>query len=219
MSEPALSVEEYNERQARLARLLANPALPDIIFEHVANGGTLVDLCETWQVRFSSLSKWINEDEARKKKYADALQARNEWTEEMLLGDLRAMAHFDLRKLYKEDGTLKNIAELDAETARMVQSVEVDEIKVFDADSKAMVHVGDRKKVKLWDKLKAKEMLMKNRRMLVDRHELEGSISLEELVGRSMSDQPAPAPAPAAPPAPAPAETAPAPAEAPKPQP
>lgn len=204
-----VSKEDRLARKERLERLMAEPAeLLETIYAHVANGGSLIDLCNTWDVRFSDISRWLDADEARKKLYNDAQLARNEWVDEMLLKEVRAISHANLKNLYDESGNLKAVCDLDDETARLVQSVEVDELYERGEDGKKE-NVGQVKKVKLWDKLKAIEMGLKNRRLLVDKTESEVSVKLEDLVGRSMG-LPAqaamlPAPAPVATPSAEPA--------------
>ena len=94
-------------RTERTLRILGDERTPDIVYAHICNGGSLIDLCETWDVRYCDVSKWIDESSARKKSYEDALMARNRWTDEMVLAEARMLARFDLRRLYNKDGSLK----------------------------------------------------------------------------------------------------------------
>jgi phage terminase small subunit len=70
-------------------------------------------------------------------------------TAEGVLEELWRIVGFDLRKLYREDGSLKNITELDDETRAGVASFEIDER-------------GHVTKIKFWDRLRAIEMAMKH---------------------------------------------------------
>lgn len=185
-------------RTERTLSILADLRTPDVIYAHICNGGSLIDLCETWDVRYCDVARWIDSDPGRKKLYEDALMARNRWTDEMVLGEARLLARFDLRKLYDKNGRLKNIADLDAETARAVQGIDTDEL--FEGTGKEREQVGETKKVKLWDKLKAMEMIMKHRGLVVDRHQVQQVVSLEDIISGSWN-APLPGEKPAAPPA------------------
>ena len=190
--------EEVATRKERTERLLAQVDLIETIYAFVANGGSLIDLCEVWQVRYSDVARFIDATPERKALYGAAVKARSEWMDEAILGEIRFLARFDIRRLYKDDGTLKNIAELDAQTARAVAAVEVDEI--FEGSGAERQQVGETKKIKLWDKLKALDMAARNRGLVTDRVALTaGKQTLEELIGQSYAERTAKAlPAPAA---------------------
>lgn len=76
-----------------------------------------------------------------------------ELTQERVLQEIMRLAFFDIRKLYKDDDTLKKITELDDDTAAALASVEVTRI----ADTEI-----DTIKVKMADKLAALEKLAKH---------------------------------------------------------
>jgi phage terminase small subunit len=79
-----------------------------------------------------------------------------ELTAERTLKEVARLAYFDPRKLYKPDGTLKAVHELDDDTAAAVSAVEIDEIK---ADGAV---IGQTRKIKHWDKNQALEKAMKH---------------------------------------------------------
>ncbi len=144
-----------------------------MILNHVRNGGSLISLCETWGVRYSDFIGWVRADKQRSDLYNEAQKDRSEWTDEMILSELRLTARFDMRKLYDEHGTRKRVNELDAETARMVQEVKSDG------------------SLKLYDKQRAQELLGKHRRLFVDKTEHDISEKLEDILSKSY-EQPAP---------------------------
>jgi len=90
------------------------------------------------------------------------LRAKYDMTAESVLKELAGIVHFDVRKLYNPDGTLKNLADLDDATAHALASLEVDELKL---DSKT---IGQTKKVKMFDKNSAIEKAMKHFGLLKD---------------------------------------------------
>lgn len=77
-------------------------------------------------------------------------------TAEKILKEFARIAFGDLRKLYHEDGRLKEVRELDDEGAAILSAIEVDELY---SDHKK---IGYTKKVKLHNKLQALESLAKH---------------------------------------------------------
>lgn len=76
-------------------------------------------------------------------------------TVERTLQEIARLAYSDPRKLFNPDGTLKQIHELDDDTAACIASVEMEEIKAGGAV------IGMTRKVKQWDKNAALEKAMK----------------------------------------------------------
>lgn len=85
-----------------------------------------------------------------------ALIEKFELTTERTLREIARLAYSDPRKFYNSDGTLKQVHDLDDDTAATIASVELDEIK---ADG---VVIGITRKVKQWDKNAALEKAMKH---------------------------------------------------------
>lgn len=93
--------------------------------------------------------------------------------------ELTKLAYYDLRKLYREDGSLKDPGEWDDDTAAAVSSLEV--FEEFKQEGKTKRQTGWTKKVRASDKNRALEMLLKHLGLLVDKKEITGS--LEHVVG------------------------------------
>lgn len=181
--------KERRSRKRRTERLLKTAKTMEVILDHIRNGGSLINLCETWDVRYSDIISWVRADKQREVAYEKAFEDRSEWTDEMLLGELRAAARFDIRKLYYPKGhefagTRKPIYELDSETARMIQEI------------------GEKGKVKVVDRLRSIETLARNRKLLTDKSEVDIGGKLEDILSMTWDDPP-PAEAPAAPAEPA----------------
>jgi phage terminase small subunit len=77
-------------------------------------------------------------------------------TTERTLREVARLAYSDPRNLFRPDGTLKPIHELDDDTAATIASIEVDEVKAGGAV------VGQTKKLKQWDKGQALDKAMKH---------------------------------------------------------
>lgn len=80
-------------------------------------------------------------------------------TQEQVINQLARIAFGDIRKLYNESGGLKNIQDLDDDTAAILTSIESTE--EFDGYGEDREQIGYTKKVKIADKAKALDMLGK----------------------------------------------------------
>lgn len=171
------------ERRKRWADLQSDPDLIEDVCAHVANGGTAIDLAETWDIPFGWLSNWLHEDKERDTRYRKALNDRAEWATESILRELRRLGLSDIRKLYDDNGNLKPPHDWPTEMAAAVAGVET----IVDSEGDVT------KKVKLWPKDKSLELLGKNLRLFVDRVEHGLEKKLEDIIADSMgskSDEP-----------------------------
>ena len=166
----------------RLHKLFANPATIEIIHSHIAHGGTLTTLASTWELTFGQLSGFIHMHPHLDSRYTKALAARTEWTVETLLKELRAIALCDIREAFDDKGQMLPPNKWPEHLARAVQSVET--VEMFEKMDREMVHVGDTKKIKFIDKLKAIELLGKNLSLFIDRVDVQTTISLEQLINQ-----------------------------------
>ena len=80
-------------------------------------------------------------------------------TQEQVINQMARIAFGDIRKLYKEDGSLKNVTELDDDAAAIVAGIETTE--EFDGYGEDREQIGYTKKVKIASKDKALDMLGK----------------------------------------------------------
>lgn len=97
-----------------------------------------------------------------------------------ILSELLKIATSDIRKLFNENGGLLPPSEWPNDVAQAVSSIQVDEL--FDYDNGQKFQVGLTKKVKLWDKNAALDKLAKHLGLLVEKVELSGKVTLEDLV-------------------------------------
>lgn len=84
-------------------------------------------------------------------------EQRTEVTQDMVIKELAKIAFLDIRKLYTENGQLKNIADMDSETAGAISSLET--LEEYEGYGNNREKIGDTQKVKLLDKTKALELL------------------------------------------------------------
>lgn len=93
-----------------------------------------------------------------------------EITRERVLEEYAKLAFLDPRKFYNEDGTLKKVPDMDADTAAALQGFEVDEIKMGD-DSPA---IGVTQKLKWHDKKAALDSIARMMGWNQDKVKLQG---------------------------------------------
>ena len=85
------------------------------------------------------------------------IEKRTEVTQDMVIKELAKIAFLDIRKLYNENGKLKNIADIDKDTAGAISSLET--LEEYEGCGDDREKTGDTQKVKLLDKTKALELL------------------------------------------------------------
>lgn len=85
------------------------------------------------------------------------IEKRTEVTQDMVIKELAKIAFLDIRKLYTENGQLKNVADIDDDTAGAISSLET--LEEYDGYGDDREKIGDTQKVKLLDKTKALELL------------------------------------------------------------
>lgn len=87
-------------------------------------------------------------------------EKRTEITQDMVIQELARIAFLDIRKLYNENGNLKNIQDIDENTVKAISSLET--LEEYEGYGKDREKIGDTQKVKLLDKTKALELLGKH---------------------------------------------------------
>ena len=97
---------------------------------------------------------------SRVKELREKAAARVEFTAADVLRQVWSMASFDVRKLYKADGSPIPIHELDDMTAAAIQGVDIEE--EYTGKGEDRVFIGYTKKYKVADKNSAAEKLMKH---------------------------------------------------------
>lgn len=85
------------------------------------------------------------------------IEKRTEVTQDMVIKELAKIAFLDIRKLYTENGQLKNVADIDSDTAGAISSLET--LEEYEGYGDDREKIGDTQKVKLLDKTKALELL------------------------------------------------------------
>ena len=180
MSYKDLTPDKTLPQVQRVAHLLAHPDLVNYVCEHVANGGSLIDMCKAWDVRYSQVVRWIRMNPEHSKMYDQAMSDRLEWTKEKILNEIRILVEYDMRDLYNDDGTMKPVKEWPEEVAKAINSVETVELL------KGGGHV---KKLKTESRKAALELLGKTQAMFSDKVQHEATDSLAALIAQTFKTE------------------------------
>ena len=130
----------------------------------------LVDLNASGAARRAGYSEdtsgaigWENlrkpEIQTRIQEMRDAIGKGFNITKERLAQELSRIAFFDIRKIYTENGGLKNIQNLSEDEAAAVAGIE--SFEEFEGYGEDREKTGDVRKVKIWEKTKAIDSLVK----------------------------------------------------------
>lgn len=94
------------------------------------------------------------------------IEKRTEVTQDRVINELAKTAFLDIRKLYTENGQLKNIADMDDDIAGAISSLET--LEEYDGYGENREKIGYTQKVKLLDKTRALELIGKHLGMFKD---------------------------------------------------
>lgn len=175
----AMSKEYTKDRYSRTKKLQEDEEESmRTVCINVAQGGSLIDLCKTWDVLYGEMASWIRADKVRNRRYIDSLNDRAEWYVEKIKSELNKIASVDIRGIFNDDGSVKKPAEWPEDISCVIK-----DFKVMEREGKdGLTRTYD---VKMWSKEKGLELLGKNLSMYIDRHEHSGSLTLEDIVAGS----------------------------------
>jgi len=120
-----------------------------------------------------------------------ALQEKLEITTERVLQEVARVGYFDVRKLYKEDGSLKKPHELDDHTAAAISGIDVEDL--FEGRGEDREHIGYLRKYRTSRKTEALRDLMKHLGLFeADREQLGRAIGRAIIVPAKDDNDPDP---------------------------
>jgi phage terminase small subunit len=105
---------------------------------------------------------------------------RTEIEADRIIRELARIGFSDTREIFNDDGNVKPVSQWPAHIARCIQSVEV--LEEYQGSGVDRQFIGYTKKIKLWDKVKALELLGKHKVLFADKriHDVTGT--LEDLL-------------------------------------
>lgn len=175
--------------------LVEDPDTMDRICAHVGAGGSLEDLCAMWDkvenrppgvIRFGAIWAWVCEDKGRFDKWLESNNVTAQADTARIKSTLRAIAFGDVRALLDDHGRVLPVKAWPADVAKMIGGMDVAEM--FGKGDDQAVLEGIMKKIKLADRLKALELLAKIEGMLIEKREIKGKVTMEQLVAESGAD-------------------------------
>ncbi len=114
---------------------------------------------------------------AKVKEYIDikqkALEEKSGVTQQRIIEELAKIAFADIRKAYDKNGNLRPIQDLDDDTAGAIIGVE--SFEEYEGRGDDREYIGDTKKVKMADKIRAAELLGKHLGMFKEKIEISKS--------------------------------------------
>lgn len=170
---------------------LGDPNLLADILGEIAGGSTLVLQAEAKGIPYKLLNRWIADDVERAKRYALALEIREQHAKDLIVAELVAYLKADVTEAF-EGPNLKDLADMPPNLRRMVAGIKFNEVftTIGSGKEKTRVHTGNIIEVKFIDKTKTIELFMRNLAMLVDRKEITGTLSLADLIAAVDGDKP-----------------------------
>jgi hypothetical protein len=167
----------------RTERVLSEPGFMEKIYDAVTMGGSLADIADARNIRYSALSKFVN-TEKNKDLMVEALDMRRQYVADKIFKETALLASSDVRKLFNDDGTLKPPTEWPEDVARAVDNLEIKEVIGIDGEK-----VAEMKRVKLGNKLQALKLLGSEVNMFVDKKEHGISDDLKSMIENSYSKE------------------------------
>lgn len=143
---------------------LNDPNNIEVIIDHVANGGSVIDLCKLWQMKYSDIMRKIRAIPETKAAYEQALLDRDEWAKERLMSEVRSLSTYSIKDALNPDGTFKPLHELPDELAAAIKEIDIDGVLKFS------------------DKLKAIDLFGKQLGVFIEKKEISGKVTLEQLI-------------------------------------
>ena len=140
-----------------------------VIFDHIANGGSAIDIAQMWGLSYVKLMRHIKSKKDLSEKYEEALKLREEWARERVISEVNSLATFNIKDAFNPDGSFKKAYELPEKLTAA--------IKEIDSDGG----------LKFQDKLKALDLFGKQMGLFTEKKEISGHLSLESIVLAGLS--------------------------------
>lgn len=158
---------------------------PDDVITHVASGGSLDDYAKQLDIRFSDLFRYLTSTPELEKKLELANKCAEARDRDLVVRSLRGVIETYPSDMFDDDGQIKPVSEWPKE---LLTGFEIEEI-VGKHGEQAGEIIGRVKKVKTVDRLRAMEMLGKERGMFVNRTKVDASMTLEQMVANSYTKE------------------------------
>lgn len=172
-------VTKSRDRRERFLAIVAEPGTLGDICEKIADGKTLLDIAQEWDVKYGAVHGWVHDERhpERLQAYAVAMEARASYTRDLVMKKLAQFAGMDLAKCYDKQGKLLPIHKMPEEVRAAMQAMEI----TIDARG------GEKTaKIKMVDKANAVGMLARTQGMFQDKVDVKhsGTIGLADRMAK-----------------------------------
>lgn len=116
-------------------------------------------------------------------KLMDERSERTAITADRVLEKIWALADFDLADAYDNKGRLKSVHDMPVELRKAIAGIEV--FEEYEGTGNDRIYVGDTKKVKLFDRLKALELMGRHLKLFTDKVEVDVSSALADRLAKA----------------------------------
>jgi hypothetical protein len=149
--------------------------------KHISNGGSLTEFCSELGIDYQAMVLMLDGDKEMRAKYNKAKEARKEWASEMVFEEIIALARANFSDMYTDTGELLPFTKMPAKIKKAIQSIK--RTSRYDKDGNEIVTT----EVKLYDKLKALELVGKDSGRFIQKHEVNKTVTLENLLTDSFN--------------------------------
>lgn len=151
---------------------LREPEFLNDVCIHLAEGGTLKSFCFDKGLQYLMVFQWITLDSGRNEVYQNALKARRQMLEDIVIDKLRVAVLADPRKVFNKAGEALRAHEIPDDIVPALAS-----IKRTESDSGRVTN-----EVRMLDSLRASELLGKTSSMFKEVQEVRGDDTLADLL-------------------------------------
>lgn len=163
------------------------PGSIDRVCARICAGGTLVDFCKEFNQNYRAVLAWIDEDEGRRKRYADALVIRKHHHRELIIRDLMQLRDFDIMQCCYDSGALKPLQDIPESARRWIESIKT--MDYYEGAGAHRILIGELKEIKTYDKMKAVKLLVECLKMIDDGAGGDAKETLEDILAGSWGQE------------------------------
>lgn len=174
------TMSTLKEREQATQDAIAAPGTIDLVCAAIAATSTLAAYCDEHGLVFSLMAAWIEADKERRSRYAAALVVREQHLKDQIITQLRNMITSDITTAFAIDGSMLPLDKIPPGVRHWIAGIEVEEL--FAGKGEERRQIGYLRKIKFFDKVRSTELLMKNLKMLIEKHEHSGTVTLAELL-------------------------------------
>ena len=180
------SLKQHPVSHGTFAAPCLKPTFFPEVIDRIAEGASALQVCKDYGIKYSDLLRYMHSDPVRDREFTEACKAGESWLVYRLSDELRNIGLHDISEALQSDGTVKPIEQIPEPLRRTIASIEVAELfEGVGSDRKA---VGVLKTIKLIEKTKAIDMLLKKLGQYIDKVVVSGGVTVTHSVDQADLD-------------------------------